>query len=323
MSRISPTRKISAPAVVVGQLLFCSSCNSQKNQLSALQLQNDMLRQMVASRDSQIQSQKKIIKLLHNKNFKTSKRLERLQGVVKADLQKQQSGRNFEITRVQTGKNARKQLSQLNHGKLDAFLSNVEPNNQSCGAAGMVVHDDADEVALASGWLTPQGTIALAIRRNMSNCGAQDLGLVILEDTCKSTVLRAECKTGAALIASSRVFFEQWRRDIYDCPCESFAFTVLHYRQDATNHRHKMMALELHAMYAVVPAAASELLETIGPADFMSIKRLADVVPMKDGTGAGTLAITEKMLASLGCPTWNDMLADEAQGLSTLGPLGY
>ena len=171
---------------------------------------------------------------------------------------------------------------------------------------------DDDDAALTGGWLTPQGTIALALRRNMSNCSAQDLGMVLLQDTSRSTVLRSECKVGAALIADSRLFFERWQQELCHGPHlsegkPSVSLTFLHYREDATNHRHKMMALELHAAY-VVSSQDADALAAISMEHLSSMKRLADVVPVSDGSGLGTMRMSEKMLSSLGCPTWHDFL---------------
>ena len=156
----------------------------------------------------------------------------------------------------------------------------------------------------------------------MSNCSAQDLGLVLMEDTCKSTVLRAECKVGAALIASSRVFFEHWKHDMFDGPHRdtdaslqsTIGLTFLHYREDATNHRQKMVALELHAAYLVADRAA---LAEVSFHDLSAVKRLADVIPVQDATGIGTLALTEKMLRSLGCPTWWDFVQQHMEATAT------
>ena len=55
--------------------------------------------------------------------------------------------------------------------------------------------------------LTPQGTIAVAIRRNMSNTACADLGKVMLDDISWFTVSRCEVKAVASLLASTHLFF--------------------------------------------------------------------------------------------------------------------
>ena len=291
-----------------------SSQDALRTELRSLQLQIGVLRNMVVAKDAKIVDQRKTIKQLQNKNFKACKRVERLKSCITRDLQQQSCGKDFSISRVQTQKSADKQLSQLKHGRLEAYLDDVEGQHQTGD------DEDDEEVALATGWLTPQGTIALAIRRNLSNCAARDIGLVVLEDTSKSTVLRAECKVGAALIASGRLFFEHWRQSVFHSQCmhssTAVAFTVLHYRQDATNHRHKMISMELEASYCL---AQIDEVGFVEQTDFSRLKRLSDVIPVTDGTGLGTLALSEKMLTSLGAPTWTDFLSQHAEGKMFLG----
>ena len=272
-----------------------------RRQLEALKLENKALKFLLDTKDQKISQQKKIIKQCQTKTLRASKQLQRLKNTVTAGLQRECRGKNFEVTRVQTCKTAQKKLNQLRYGKLEAYLESQE---------GVDVDDD--DAALTGGWLTPQGTIALALRRNMSNCSAQDLGMVLLQDTSRSTVLRSECKVGAALIADSRLFFERWQQELCHGPHlsegkPSVSLTFLHYREDATNHRHKMMALELHAAY-VVSSQDADALAAISMEHLSSMKRLADVVPVSDGSGLGTMRMSEKMLSSLGCPTWHDFL---------------
>ena len=49
-------------------------------------------------------------------------------------------------------------------------------------------------------WFTANEYIAMAIRRNFANLASQDLGLVLLQDISRWTVVRAEVKTHAALL---------------------------------------------------------------------------------------------------------------------------
>ncbi|CAE7248261.1 unnamed protein product [Symbiodinium sp. CCMP2456] len=52
--------------------------------------------------------------------------------------------------------------------------------------------------------LTAQATLALGIRRNIAHVAAADFGALLMQDLSGSTVLRAEVRTGAALVASMR-----------------------------------------------------------------------------------------------------------------------
>ena len=52
--------------------------------------------------------------------------------------------------------------------------------------------------------LTAKATLALGIRRNIAHVAAADFGALLMQDISGSTVLRAEVRTGAALVASMR-----------------------------------------------------------------------------------------------------------------------
>ena len=254
-----------------------------------------------------------MIKLWQTKSWRNQKLVQRFKTTVENQLIQTKSVLGLEVSRVQTQKGTQKKFNQLKFGKLEAYLEDAEEQ-----------HDDADQVGdkpLVKGWLRILGTILLGLSRN-SNCSAQDLGLVLMDDTFKSTVLRATCKVGAALIASSRLFFEHWKRDMFDGPRwdtdaslqSAIGLTFLHYREDATNHRHKMVALELRAAYLIADRAA---LEEVSFHDLSAVKRLADGIPVQDARGIGTLALTEKMLRSLGCPTWWDFIRQHMESTAT------
>ena len=40
---------------------------------------------------------------------------------------------------------------------------------------------------------------------------------------------------------------------------------------------------------------------------FTHVEQLADILPVSDGTGMGTLAMTHKQLQGLGCPLWSEV----------------
>ena len=172
------------------------------------------------------------------------------------------------------------------------------------------------------GWLTPQGVIALAIRRNLSNCATSDLGLVLMCDISRWTVTRAEVKASACLLASSRLFWTRWREDVL---AGGHSITVIGYRQDATNsaiwNRCKLMGLEMDASY--IHGLEMEDFEDIDSEDFACNKRLADILPVHDETGIGTVMMTQKMLDSLGCPTWKTFLNAEKRDINDDLPSEY
>ena len=159
------------------------------------------------------------------------------------------------------------------------------------------------------------------MRRNLSNIAQIDFANTIMEDVSRMTITRAECKAGAALLMSSRLFFqgmkyefeEDDRTNNPDFSSTKVAFYS--YRQDVTNHRNKKCTMELDAAYCVVPS------EVLGKCDddydgqsntgkdlwdtyISSIRRVSDVLPVSDETGAGCLGFTQKAFRSLGCPDW-------------------
>lgn len=189
-------------------------------------------------------------------------------------------------TRVKGNRDLQRQVRQLEGGRLEQFLQNDK--------------DTMDAESESTGWLTPQGNISLAIRRNLGNSSAQDLGLQIMCDVSKQSVLRAECRTGASLLASSRLWFQEWQFEDAQIDLQSKSFVFIQYREDATNHKHKLTAMEVAASWA--NASSDEELQQFRAKDFTSIRRLADVVPVHCGDGPSTLSLSKKMLeTSLFC----------------------
>ena len=103
--------------------------------------------------------------------------------------------------------------------------------------------------------LTLEGSFAVGIRRNFSNIATADLGAVLLEDISRFTVVRSECRTGSALIASARMWFAAIYSEICDARVMAGKFGVcIHsYKQDATNSGilkgSKLAALILRSAY--------------------------------------------------------------------------
>lgn len=177
----------------------------------------------------------------------------------------------------------------------------------------------------STGWLTPSGMISLAIRRNMSNVAAADIGLVILADVSRWTVCRAEIKTAACLVASSHLFWSIWRSEIFERMGHDkrFSATILSWRQDCTNrsvwNKEKLCALEMEASYFI--QSQSVEFDDVAPSDWQRIKQLADVIPVRDGTGKATVLMTEKLLSSLGAPTWKSFEPGIDNDSSSSSPL--
>ena len=153
--------------------------------------------------------------------------------------------------------------------------------------------------------LTPQGTLAVAIRRNMSNIACADLGKVMLDDISRHTASRCEIKAAAALLASTHAFFDGMRAYMVS---QRPSFGVNAFRSDATNsaiwQRRKLCALELETAYLQttdLKQACSSLGDSL-----VKIKRIADVLAVTSGSGAGAVGMLSRHLDSLHCPLWSN-----------------
>ena len=126
-----------------------------------------------------------------------------------------------------------------------------------------------------------------------------------MQDVSGSTTSRAESKAGAALLATAKLHFEDMVRGLSDMNQNEVGICMYAYRQDATNGQKKRSTLELDSGYV---ACAEDNDGTVSWArDSQRLKRLSDVLCIKDETASGTLGFTFKALASLGCPTWQDI----------------
>ena len=170
-------------------------------------------------------------------------------------------------------------------------------------------------------WLTPQGSLALGIRKNFSNIASSDIGITLCDDISRWTVTRMEVRVSACMVANSYQFFRCWKE--HACNEEQNEWqpvTIISFRQDGTNsgifNKSKLIALELEASYKLdIPSSDSsdgqrsicdyECHDTLQ--NWRRIKRLADVQVVKQGSGPATLALTQKMLESLGCPHWGTL----------------
>ena len=270
--------------------------------VTALKYENLVLRRMLEEQQAKTKAKDQTIKILRRKAVKKQNSLGRLCTSMRKVKNKDMA---FCPTRVAETKFVQQQCRRLEHGRVEEFLKKDGD-------------DDAEDITATDagytrsmGWFTPQGCISLAIRRNLSNISAEDLGLVTMHDVSKQTVLRAECRTGAALLANSRAFFQEFLHYDSQMDDSSLSFLVVQYRQDATNsskHRQKMSALEIDASFAICSSAAE--MDALSPLTMNRIRRLADVQPVHSGyeTGAATMALSQKMLESIGCPTWDHFL---------------
>ena len=132
-----------------------------------------------------------------------------------------------------------------------------------------------------------------------------DLGKVILDDISGSTVSRCELKCGAALIADAQLFMEIMKHSMQDQRNTGFGIFLHSYRQDATNGRDKVVALELHSSYVSNFQEDGE--NDLSWGHFCHLKRLADLGVVGDESGAGCVGITLRGLKSLGCPSWREL----------------
>lgn len=182
----------------------------------------------------------------------------------------------------------------------------------------------------STGWLTPEGTLSLAIRRNLSNIATSDIGLTLMMDLSRWTVARAEVRAGACLLSSARCFWKEWMDSVLEGSSHSsqhYSLTVIAYRQDATNssvwNRCKLTALELQAsfIHSLVRHEDGDF-DSECNFNFNRLKRLADILPVLSGSGKATVLLAEKMLSSLGCPTWRDFLHSNAAATELHGPSG-
>ena len=147
----------------------------------------------------------------------------------------------------------------------------------------------------------------------MSNISQKDLGKVILEDISAQTVSRCEMRCGASLIASSLNYFDLMKTRVLDERNLGFSLCFYAYRQDATNGRRKVCALELD--HAYLSNLGDDEARVLRWEHFHRLKRLGDLMPVGDESGLGCLGITLRGLHSLACPSWRDLKS--TQGTQT------
>ena len=156
----------------------------------------------------------------------------------------------------------------------------------------------------------------------MSNVSCQDFGRVVTTDISPATVARCEQKVGASLIASSKVFYALMQDNLMNPPHADTGWSlVIHaYRQDATNGRRKLSAMELDTAYVTNVSLEKEL--NLQWSDFRRMKRVADLLQIEDETGPGCVDVSLRGFASLGCPSWRDDLSTKILGNIIKSQLG-
>jgi hypothetical protein len=204
----------------------------------------------------------------------------------------------------------------------------------AAAAKAPVIDENFQLSRIGSRNLTPQGTIALGLRRNLGNIACADIGHVVLQDIDGTTVSRAEKKTGAALLASSKLFFSHLRLDLFGKEDRlPFNLAVHSFRTDGTNssiwQRRKLYALELESAFLVDAIPDHVIDPHTGEANqfilkwpdmFERLKRVSDILPVEDGTGPGTVALIMKQLQALGCPTWSEIIQNSHSDSVACGP---
>ena len=164
-------------------------------------------------------------------------------------------------------------------------------------------------------YLTVPSMVSLAVRRNLSNVSCADLGLVILDDASRWSVARSEVRAGAAATASMREWHAGMLQEMFHPDgAEDFNLSLHIVSQDATNsgiwQKRKLIALLCHSAYLVsLPSKFRWSWNDM----FREIRAIADVQPVEDGSGRGSVSLTTKLLKSINCPTVHDLIAKHAK----------
>ena len=154
-----------------------------------------------------------LLETCHDKNIKRGKEIKR---------------KNAQL------KSIRQDSARLNSKMAKQQHAQEEANKKASKNAGMQLEKKKSG---DSSHLTPQGGVALALRRNMGNVACARIGHVVLEDISHQTASRWELKTAAAIIASARAFNEGIRFLFFssgEC-ADHFKFSCTAFQGDDTN----------------------------------------------------------------------------------------
>ena len=162
-------------------------------------------------------------------------------------------------------------------------------------------------------YLTIPARISLGIRRNLSNVACGDLSLILLDDASRWSVARAEVHSAAAMTASCKSFHLNMVES-FDSSDPSLSIHLV--TQDATNssiwQKRKLCALICHTAYLAEPMPTDQEAKefTWSWQDlFHSLQCVADVQQVQDGNAYGCVALCEKMLRSVGCPSIHTLVS--------------
>lgn len=217
-------------------------------------------------------------------------------------------------------RNKNKVIRQLQHGKkrvqqrLRRTTERIQKIEQKHQKELAKLRDDMNASFVISrtsskpkAWITPQGCVAIALRRNIGNVACALLGHVVLQDIAGCTVSRCEIKSAAALVAHAHDFFEYLQHSMSSTSDTACSLAIYAVRQDATNSgiwkKSKLAALELESFFVTDLASLQDAMER-----GYQLRRLADIQRVTDGTTMGTLALYLKQMQSIGAPTWFELL---------------
>ena len=243
------------------------------------------------------QSQHETMLALRKENKKLKKAIEKQSQVIRT-LQKDKRYLQQKVRRMNecVQKNDEKHKNEMNNLRED-LNSNFHASRIS---------------TKPKSWLTPQGTVAIALRRNIGNVACSLLGHVILQDIAGCTVSRCEVKSGAALAAHSQAFY-QYMLHAFKCgdidtddKNDNFQVAIHCFREDGTNsgiwRKSKLAAMEAESFFATNASSLEKAMDS-----GHHLRRLADVQRISDGSGLGTVALYFKQMKSIGLPTWLDL----------------
>ena len=145
-------------------------------------------------------------------------------------------------------KNKNKVIQQLQHEKkrvqqrLRRATERMKKVDQKHNAELAKLRDDMNAsfvIARTSSkpkaWVTPQGCVAIALRRNIGNVACALLGHVVLQDIAGCTVSRCEIMSAGALVAHAHDFFEYLQHSMGSTSDTICSLAIYAVRQDDTN----------------------------------------------------------------------------------------
>ena len=121
-------------------------------------------------------------------------------------------------------------------------------------------------------------------------------------------------------MAAARLSYERMKHSFFEQSSEGFCIAVHAYRQDATNGKAKVSALELETLY--VSGVTADRADKLQLTDFTHLKFLSDLARVGDESGAGCVGITLRGFGCQSCPSWRDVEQLTANGVRLPGMSG-